>query len=100
MMPTSRDRKHELDRMRSVPPATQLARMLTADGVAGVLTKTQARLHAHGDHALQMMLAGVVVWLNERATAADQAQRAIDRDGLVLPAAITDLIDALRMVPR
>ena len=99
-MPASPARKRELDRMRSVPPAQQLARMLTADGVAGVLTKTQARLHQHGDSALQMMLAGVVVWLNERATAADQAQRAIDRDQLVLPAAITDLIRDLRMVPR
>lgn len=90
--------KRELDKLRAMPSATALARSLQPEGVAKILTLAQRSLNRHEELKLQLLLGSVLVYLNETATTAAQAERAIARDDLVMPDAVRELIARTRMV--
>jgi hypothetical protein len=70
----------------------QIARRLTADQVASLLTGLQRASHRRGDTAEAKVLAGLLLWLNGRSALADAASRRLTMDGLAhVPAEAAEL---------
>jgi len=89
------------------PPTSEVAKQLRPESVVAILTKLQRAAEQRGDLKSQLLLAAIVLWLNETSALAAAADRRLtltrcaDCYGQVnLPGEVADLILRVRQVAR